>query len=691
MQDGVTRVGNRYRARKVNGHTAYHRKLIKKLQGKIAERDKAEGDLRAYIAKDVYEIEKQIESHRPKIKEVRRNEMFADKEAAEYAMGLFNQAYRFESENTPLPQDLIEELEQIEHLPSKVGYLEETSYLVAKAHSFSRSILKQTTEENKSAFIQKSLKLCKQIKTKILYEVYKIKPTEIYDKAYKICDSNTDVVLKGKTFIYTGAFSIGNIDQKYIKCLMAIGEDLKIEGIILNGPWKRDKITNFDYYSDEDAPQSKIPSIISSLAKKFKVYALRSSIDDIPLTVELKNVGIEFINGIEDDKNLFFGDPLSKASNKGQMAPFKDFSTKKNVFAYSTYVHLEKVMGKNFVLGCGSSSPFVPSSNMSTVAVNSSIFKARKYDDIGGFVLRFDKEGDVFPSNFKYNEDIESIFVNGKVYKHDGTINKAELHLVVSDVHGPLVHERAYASLLKFTGKHRFKSVILLGDFFDNSSLCHFDENKTRTQVKKAGKGDFFDEVFYTKQLLDKLIESASGAKFYFKFGNHENSSLSKFLEKSLVHNLSRCLDLDMLLDISGRGIVSIDCKTKFTLGKGQLDFWHGDEIARSALSKNCVKGHYHRPEINNYGTSLPCLQDQATAGYLKNTEKTWSMGWCVVPTFEGAVGSPELILINNDKYFDYTEIKEIEESLDIERKGNLNLIIVSNKEDPTQCDVDIE
>jgi hypothetical protein len=456
--------------------------------------------------------------------------------------------------------------------------------------------------------------------------------------------------------------------EDYVKSLHKLAKIKKVDGIIVTGPWVK------YIFLHKTAKNQKILNSVKRLADdNIKIYAIRSNVESAELIPELKELGITFLNKIEDENNLFISHRFSRVSNKDQLAKFRDLPTNKNIYVYSTYVAFEPVLKKDtlrYLIGSGSSSFATPTSRIWANSYDGQRMNAEKYENIGGHILRFDDKGHVYPSSFYYSEEARAIIVNGEVFgPTNAKSEKAGLHVLISDVHAKIMDRKAFNGFLYFLDKHKnnIKSVSINGDFFDNKLLCHHDEHNISGQIEnKIKHKSFLHEVAHSRQILQMIVDALGkqrkNIKLYFKMGNHEVNSLNNIKKKSLTHFLDTMLNLETLLGLEDLGFEIIHSKKPYFIGG--IAIYHGHEFRRDKASRNhgreSVCGHSHKSIIDNLGTVLPTMQSPVEADYLSYHIEPWTIGWGVLQEYKGHVTRPELVLYKDNKFFDFKEIKRI-------------------------------
>ena len=291
---------------------------------------------------------------------------------------------------------------------------------------------------------------------------------------------------------------------------------------------------------------------------------------------------------------------------------------------------------------------------------------SEKYDRIGGHILRFDSNSDVYPSTFHYNVHHKAILMSGRAYTKQKT-EKGKIHLLISDAHLIGVDKAAYSGLLQFIVKNRddIVSLIFNGDFFSNSVLSHWNERDISKQIDiKQIHKSFLHEVAITKQLIEEITEYATDngrrkIRKLYKMGNHEVNSFKKLKSKSLIHFLDNMLDLDSLLGLSEKGFEIVKGKKPYYVN--DVPIIHGHEMSRvqahRILGGKTTVGHWHRGTQDNLGTILPTLEDSSDVEYMNYWKTAWTPGWGLITEYKGQTEKTELILVYNNKFYNLEKL----------------------------------
>ena len=657
----------KYRARWEFGHNKYykqlireHKKLVKRKNTLLEAEKKVPKSLTTSITSVEYKIH-DMESRYGDGAEVniktRRSFSTRHKWQAKFAEELFQQAHEYEANGETVPTSLEKEIDSLREAPRRADYLEEVSYHFAAISGFHEEVLNNCdfglffSQSDTNMFWLKELEIGRE---------------EIRETARKFCAAKGDLKLKGKTFIFTGSFVGFTACEDYIRALATLAKQTKADGIITAGPWIK------YIFLHKTASSQEILSSVKKLAKQVKIYAVRSNKEDAELIPKLKDIGIEFLNGIEDEKNLFLNYQFGRISTKDQLGRYRDYDVPKNLFVPTTYVTCEpklKVNRNFYMIGSGAASFHTPSARIWSNSYDSQAFAAEKYDKIGGHVLRFDNESEVYPSAFFYNHELKSIFLNGKVYSSTRA-SQGKLHVIVSDGHFSGVHKTGYTALKDFIVKNRknISSLIFNGDILSNDVLCHWNDGDFSKQFEILQKHkSFLHEVAKTRAMIHELVGLASNGgknkiRLIYKLGNHEISSFKKLGRKSIVHFLMQMLDLDRLLELSDVGFEMVDGDKPYFIG--DVPILHGHELTRpyahKVLGEKTTIGHSHRGMIDNMGVILPTLEDQDETDYFTYYRRPWAVGWGVITEYKGQTEKPEVCYVHEGKYFDFNKLTKI-------------------------------
>lgn len=671
-------INGKYRARWDYGHTSYYKKLLRQRRTLEKEiEDYKEDDKTApatvenalnKVTAEIVRLEAKYGS--PVNIKTRRSFITRHEWQAKQAEALFEEAYDFESEGKTLPRYLHAHLNNLVEAPRREDFLEELAFQLASIAGFHESVLLNSDYE---MFLAQS-----DANTDWIIE-FKISEKEVRSRAKAICSNQENLELKGKTFIYTGSFISYTACEEYIKCLETMALANKVDGIITAGPWIK------YIFLHKTAGTQKILDCVRSLTKKVPVYAIRSNKEDADLIPLLKDIGVRFINRIEDDKNLFLNHKFGNASSKDQLMRWRDYHKDKNLFVHSTYVAFESkliVDHTRYLVGSGSASYHTPSARIWATSYDSQLLNSEKYDEIGGHMLRFDEHSDVYPQTFYYNEKVKGIFYSGSVYKK-AEVATGKINLLISDGHFSGIHMKGYQALKQFivNNYEQIEGLIMNGDIFDNAVLCHWNDENFSKQIKiKREHKSFLHEINKTRLMIEELVGLATRngerkIRLVYKIGNHEKSSFSKLEGKSIVHFLSNMLNIDPLLGLSKMGFEIIPSDKAYHVG--QVPILHGHEMQRAQAFKTFGRmitiGHSHRGSTDCMGVILPTLEDQHHVDYFtyKGTKdrdegRAWAIGWGIITNYLGTTEKPSNLLVYGNKFLDLDGVKKIDKPTEI-------------------------
>lgn len=655
----------KYRVRYDFGHNKYYKSLLRE-EGKL---EKSLDRVRSLKRKKPVEekmLQKELEVVRSEIIDMeanygkpvniktRRSFNCRNKWQAETVESLFKDAHELEAVGKQIPKYLLDAVDNLKDAPYRHDLLEELGYQLASVSGLHTEVIK---EFDYNLFLEQA-----DIDDSWL-EHYDISRDEVIKSALAICSDQETIDLKNKTYLFTGSFMSFTASEDYVKCLHKLAQEIKVDGIIVVGPWTK------YIFLHKKAETQKVMNAVKKLTDDIKVYAIRSNIESVDIIPYLKEMGITFLTKIEDDNNLFLSHKFSRIPKKDELTRYRDYPANKNLFVHTNYVAFEPVLRKDqvrYIVGSGSSSYYTPSSRIWANSYDGQRINAEKYANMGGHILRFDKNGKVFPSSFHYNQLTKSFCVNGKGYSYKGKPEKADLHLLISDVHAKLMDRKAFKGLLSFISKNKdsIKSLAINGDFFDNVMLCHHNEFNISAQIKdKIAHKSFLHEIAHARHILEVLVSSLNNnVQLYFKMGNHEVNSVRKILQKPLLHFLDTMLNLENLLGLKDYGFEVIDGRKPYYVGN--IPIWHGHEMHRRKASRihgsDNVCGHSHKGTIDNSGTILPTFEKAEHAEYLNYHLEPWTTGWAVLHEYKGVVSRPELILFSDDSFFDFENIVKV-------------------------------
>lgn len=568
---------------------------------------------------------------------------------------LFKAAHALEVAGKKVPKNLL----KFELAPARDHYLDELGYFLASICGFKVELIDNVDFD---IFLEQSDANENWIKK------MHITSREIVSYALSHCKIKK-FKLEGKTVLFTGSVCGFTGDSDYLKCLKKMALEMKVDAIITAGPWIK------AIFLHKTSSKPNILPALKELAKEVKIVAIRSNRDKPEHLHELKELGIHFINGIEDDKNVFTGISTSNVSTKNQLTKFEEAYPGKNVFFYSTFVGIKSQAteggGLRYLTGSGSSGYNTPRARVWANAYDSQLLHSGIRDSIGGHVLRFDKKGNVFPTTFRYHTELKAI-LNGGIAYFKNKAKEGNLHVLLSDFHAGTHHKRAFAGFLKYLEdrQDQIKTLILNGDFLDNLVLCHHNKGQILSQIEIAKRDmDFLKEIAYAKECLKLIVSKVkSGTRLVFKLGNHEVNSFKKFLQRDINHFLHSLLEIDTLLGLSSMGFEIVSSKVAYKLG--DIVIHHGHEMhrtqAKKTFGKKSVRGHSHGLLIDSEGMTLSGMEDRDKTDYLFNPYVNWTVGFAATSEYDEHYTMPEPVIISKNKYADYDGLKSVKEDVEI-------------------------
>lgn len=183
--------------------------------------------------------------------------------------------------------------------------------------------------------------------------------------------------------------------------------------------------------------------------------------------------------------------------------------------------------------------------------------------------------------------------------------NRKITTLVLSDIHAPYEDTESLRIAIEYARmNYSINKVIFLGDYLDCFMISRFSKNPRERM-------SFADELKYSSELMDQIIDIFNGCSFTFIKGNHERR-----FEKYLMDNAPELIGvsgstIQEQLDLENKGVEYIDNVDKMEeegepYKIGELYYLHGDEtgdggsinIARNKFMKvqqNIIFGHYHQ------------------------------------------------------------------------------------------------
>lgn len=676
------------RVRVDNGHNTYYKKLENENLTLLKEISLLDNSDRSQ-KKEINNKNKIISANNTKMEYLRKIyekpigvEFYApryslnvqNEDQAKYVDNLFKEQKVYHEEGRDVPREILEKLKTIGSAPERNQYI---SYLASVLIDLSGYKLEQDVSriynvpedifEDQSNISQEYI------------DFHAITMKEIIEESLEIIENPITIDLKGKKYIFTSAPASYTAIELYFKLLYNLGKRHNVDGFIFVGPWSK------TIFLHKRSSSNTILDSVKKLIRDFKVFSLRSNLDVAEIIPDLTDLGVTFLDTIEDDKNIFLGYQLTHTSSKDPLSRFRDFDKDKNIFVYSPTVTFETRIYKNNIhniVGSGSSSINLPRCRRTTTGYDSQFMNSMKYDSTGGHILNFDESGNLHCSTFHYNRVLKGILVNGELIKesYSATPPKCDLSVIVSDMHVQHMNINSFKALLHFLDTHRenIKRFVLNGDFFDNVILSHWKKDKILDQIKDNAKiPSFLHEIAYARKILKLILEKLNPeTELIYKMGNHEVNSINKILQQPLMHALSNILDLENLLDLKNLGFRVINSRESYLIAG--IDVFHGHEMnrvkGRKVFGRNNASGHIHRCSIDNDGVSLPGMQDPTSADFMPYFKQSWANGWAIINEYKGVGDKPEIILLSDEGVFnnfnslqDSKQLEEIDLSIEKE------------------------
>lgn len=592
----------------------------------------------------------------PKRINVRRSLNCIHRWQAEEVEELFKAAHSLEVQGKKVPQKFL----NVDVAPERHHYIDELGYLMASICGFRVEVIDNLDYD---VFLAQSDANDKWI------ENMEITRQEVISFALSHCDKSSDFSLKNKTILFTGAVCGFTGDEEYLRCLRKMAKEVKADAIITAGPWVK------SIFLHKTSKKPKVLQFLKELTKDIKVLAIRSNRDKPEHLHAIKEYGVEFINGIEDEKNVFTGLSTTSSSTKNQLKKFEEAYPGKNVYFYTSFVGIMSQAteggGLRYLTGSGSSGYNTPRARVWANAYDNQLLNSGIRDSIGGHLLRFDGEGNLFPTTFRYHSDLKAILFGGKAFFRNKW-KAGKLHVILSDFHACSHHKESFTAFLNFLkeNKDKIETLVLNGDFLDNMVLCHHNQGKMLDQIQLIKQDmDFLKEIAYTKECLKKIVEPLnSSTKKVFKLGNHEVNSFNKFLQRDINHFLESLLNIERLLGLKDFGFKIIPSKEAYRIAS--VVFHHGHEMhrvqAKKTFGKSTARGHSHLLLIDADGMTVSGMEDKNKAHYLSHPYISWTTGFSAITEVDEMSVMPQPIVITNDKYADFDQIRQVKEIIEV-------------------------
>lgn len=190
---------------------------------------------------------------------------------------------------------------------------------------------------------------------------------------------------------------------------------------------------------------------------------------------------------------------------------------------------------------------------------------------------------------------------NVKVEQKQGKLFKL---LVLSDLHGVFLDNKAWQTVLNLVRDNDFDEIVLNGDVLDFPLISKHDKKLFQIPVMQNYSESL--EIEFTKNSILRPLQAVSGkANIVFRLGNHEErltegkyTVAAERLAKLFKHyNTS---ELDEMLELKSMNIEydPSECRSYF----GKFDVVHGLSLAKTAPRNNInmymgsgTSGHSHR------------------------------------------------------------------------------------------------
>lgn len=189
--------------------------------------------------------------------------------------------------------------------------------------------------------------------------------------------------------------------------------------------------------------------------------------------------------------------------------------------------------------------------------------------------------------------------------------------LVISDLHTPYEHPDTVPFLKYLKGKHKFDSVICIGDEIDNHAISFHDHNPDLPAA-----GDELKKAIKSLKPIYKLfpnvtvVESNHGSLVYRK-------ALASGLPKAVFKNYNEILEAPK----GWKWVFDISLQTPL----GPVYFCHGKAGAAGKLASqygcSTVQGHFHEKAQIHYISTPERLMFDAHTGCLAD-DKSLALGY---------------------------------------------------------------
>jgi len=248
-------------------------------------------------------------------------------------------------------------------------------------------------------------------------------------------------------------------------------------------------------------------------------------------------------------------------------------------------------------------------------------------------------------------------------------VNDAMKTMVVSDLHGQFVDNKAYKIMLQYARDYKPDNFVINGDLLDFYTVSTFDKNPERKE-----------NIQYELQAGENIVKNirkniGSKAKLYFLEGNHD-ARLQRFVWRNPELEGLEALELPNLLNLDKYNCKFIGVDNDYWktdnghLKIGDMLIMHGDNRLNGAstskysgysakntmmgLQNSVLIGHVHRLAQVYHSTPYGELVGME-GGHLAQPTGTanWQQGFVTFETHRGKTVNPQLHHINKGKMYD--------------------------------------
>lgn len=216
-----------------------------------------------------------------------------------------------------------------------------------------------------------------------------------------------------------------------------------------------------------------------------------------------------------------------------------------------------------------------------------------------------------------------------------------EKHLVISDLHGVYVDEKALSVVLQVWAENEWSSLILNGDVVDAQDL-----SSHKRKVDHAPS--FSDELDWTyEKILEPLRMAKPKGKILYRFGNHDErvekrlsatpEAMQSFIHAARKRNATDLGDMlrlpELKIDLSRNEVDVLSCRGR------KFHLLHGYKTNKTRCEHylrdfgSGTSGHTHRLErasrVTYYGTEQwvesGCLRTMDRVEYMASPFAGWT------------------------------------------------------------------